>query len=112
MAHYCTHPIKEGSTVRERTIETRFVNEVKKHGGLALKWVSPGQSGVPDRIVLTPDGRTIFVELKAPGKQLRPLQVKWMQRLLGMNHKHYTIDSYEGIAQFIKDVFTSEVHPT
>lgn len=95
--------------MRESTLESRLVREVKKHGGLALKWVSPGQNGVPDRIVILPDGRVAFVEMKAPGKQLSPLQFRWRVILLGMNHKHYKIDSNEGIDEFIAEVFTNEV---
>ena len=58
----------------ERAIEQHFVAETKKRGGLALKFVSPGMDGVPDRIVLMPGGKMAFVELKAPGKAPRPLQ--------------------------------------
>ncbi len=50
--------------MKESTIEARLVREVKKRGGLCYKFVSPDNAGVPDRIVITPEGRTIFVELK------------------------------------------------
>ena len=59
--------------MRESTVEHRLVTEVKKRGGIALKFVSPGIDGVPDRLVLLPDGKFAFVEVKAPGKQLEPL---------------------------------------
>ena len=61
--------------MRERTIEQRLITETRKLDGLAMKFVSPGFDGVPDRIVLLPGGRMGFVELKAPGQKLRPLQV-------------------------------------
>lgn len=48
----------------ESAIERRLVREVTRRGGLCYKWVSPGISGVPDRIIITPEGRTIYVELK------------------------------------------------
>ena len=54
--------------MNEKDIESRFRKAVKDAGGLALKFVSPGYSGVPDRIVLMPRGMMCFVELKAPGK--------------------------------------------
>ena len=60
--------------LRESTIERKLVTEVKKRGGLAVKFVSPGLDGVPDRLVLFPGGVLAFVELKAPGKSLRTLQ--------------------------------------
>ena len=66
--------------MREREIERKFVSEVKRQGGLALKFVSPGYDGMPDRIALLPDGKFAFVELKAPGKYPRALQ-EGMQRV-------------------------------
>lgn len=92
--------------MRERAIENRFRNEVQKRGGRALKFTSPGNRGVPDRIVVLPEGGVVvFVELKAPGKQLEPLQVKWASVLRGMGHKVYAIDSQAGVDQFIAEVF-------
>ena len=58
----------------EKSIEKKLADAVKKRGGLAPKFVSPGLDGMPDRIVLMPGGRLAFVEVKAPGKKLRPLQ--------------------------------------
>ena len=45
-------------------------------GGIALKFTSPGMAGMPDRLVLLPEGKIYFVELKAPDMDLRPLQLK------------------------------------
>ena len=53
----------------ESTVERHLREEAKKRKGTALKFVSPGMNGVPDRIVLMPDGKMAFVELKAPGKK-------------------------------------------
>ena len=61
---------------RERDVEKKLVESVKRKGGLCPKFTSPGMDGVPDRIVLMPGGRIAFVELKAPGKRMRPLQVR------------------------------------
>ena len=58
--------------MRERFIERKFVEAVKKKGGFAPKFVSPGLDGMPDRIVLFPIGKIAFVELKAPGENMRP----------------------------------------
>ena len=60
--------------MREKYIEQKLVREVKKRGGLCEKWNS-GSSGWPDRIVLLPDGKIGFVEVKAPGEKPRKLQV-------------------------------------
>lgn len=62
--------------MKESMIEARLVREVKKRGGLCYKFISPDNAGVPDRIVITPDGRTIYVELKTLIGRLAKIQ-KW-----------------------------------
>lgn len=65
-------------TKLEKEIEKKLIDAVKGRGGLCLKWVCPGWSGVPDRIVLMPGGRIYFVELKRPKDgRLSALQRKW-----------------------------------
>lgn len=73
--------------MREATIEQRLVAGVKKAGGKAYKFTSPGHSGVPDRLVLLPGGRVIFVELKTEKGRLSPLQIETHNQLraLGMD---------------------------
>lgn len=61
-------------TITEKQVERNFVKAVKKAGGLAMKFVSPGRVGVPDRIVLFPGGRVVFAEIKRPGERLRKSQ--------------------------------------
>lgn len=90
--------------MRETSIEKYLVSEVKRIGGLAPKWVSPGNRGVQDRLVILPGGRTIFVETKAPGKPLEPLQEKWAKDLRKLGHKVYKIDSKGGVDKFISEV--------
>lgn len=90
--------------MRESTLERRLVREVERIGGLAPKWTSPGNRGVPDRLVILPGGRTVYVEMKAPGKPLHPLQAKWARTLRGMGHRVYKIDSDEDIDRFIQEV--------
>ncbi len=90
--------------MRETTLERRLVREVERIGGLAPKWISPGNRGVPDRIVILPGGGTVYVEMKAPGKPLAPLQEHWKRKLLKLGHRHYKIDSNEDIDRFIDEV--------
>jgi hypothetical protein len=92
--------------MRESAIEKRFVKEVEKRGGKAPKWVSPGNRGVPDRLVILPDGRTVYVEMKAPGKKLQPLQEKWARMLREMGHKVWKIDCLEDIEDFVMEEIT------
>lgn len=69
-------------TQLERDIERALVGMVKRHGGLCLKWVCPGWSGVPDRIILLPGGRILFAETKRPkGGEVRKLQDWWHRTL-------------------------------
>jgi hypothetical protein len=90
--------------MRESALERKLVDAVKAIGGVAPKWTSPGSAGVPDRIVILPKGKTYYVEMKAPGKPLQPLQAYWAKKLSTLGHKVYRIDSIEGIEQFIMEV--------
>ena len=65
----------------EKDVEKRLIKPVRQLGGLCLKFITPGFTGVPDRIILLPGGRVLFVETKAPGKVERPRQ-KYVQGLL------------------------------
>ena len=75
--------------LRECVIEKALVKEAKSRGGMAVKFVSPGFDGVPDRLVLLPGGKCAFVELKAPGKKLRPLQAKRKHQLEALGFSVY-----------------------
>ncbi|MBG6240455.1 MAG: VRR-NUC domain-containing protein [Candidatus Symbiopectobacterium sp. Clec_Harlan] len=85
--------------IRESTIEKHLVAEVKKAGGIAYKFVSPGRHAVPDRIVLLPGGRLVFVECKAPGKAPRADQQREHARLRALGFTVVVLDSknMEGI---------------
>ncbi len=88
----------------ERAVERRLVLEAKRRGGLALKFVSPGTDGVPDRIVLLPRGKLAFVELKAPGKTLRPLQVRRKEQLEALGFSVYCVDGVEQIGGILDEI--------
>lgn len=90
--------------MRESYIEKKLRCEVERLGGKVPKWISPGNRGVPDRLVILPGGRTIYVETKAPGKPLEPLQEKWAKTLKKLGHKVYKIDSIEDVDRFIQEV--------
>ena len=91
----------------EKQIEQKLVNAVKAKGGLAPKFVSPGFDGVPDRIVLLPRGRIAFVELKAKGRKMRPLQVRRKRQLESLGFSVYCIDSPEQIGGIIDEIQAS-----
>ncbi|HHV04827.1 MAG TPA: VRR-NUC domain-containing protein [Bacteroidales bacterium] len=96
--------------MREQQIEIRLKEEVERAGGLALKFISPGTAGVPDRIVLLPGKGIYFVELKAPGERLRALQLKRKKQLEDLGFKVYVIDSIQAVSAFMREVMPSEVH--
>lgn len=90
--------------MRERTIEQKLLTETKKRGGLALKFVSPSFSGMPDRLVLMPDGRMGFVEVKAPGKKPRALQKSRHALLRGMGYKVFVLDDMKDIPKILDEI--------
>ncbi len=91
--------------INEGMLERRLKNEVEKNGGMALKFISPSMAGLPDRIILIPGGKAIFVEMKAPGKKLRPLQVKRKSQIEALGFTVHCIDSIAKINAFIKEAF-------
>ena len=87
--------------MRERDIERKLVVETVRRRGVALKFVSPGCVGVPDRIVMLPDGKIGFVELKTPGKKPRTIQVRRIQQMRKMGFKVFVIDGVEQIGSVL-----------
>ena len=90
--------------MREKEIEQKFTLMVKRAGGLALKFVSPGMSGMPDRIVLLPGGHMAFVEVKAPGKVPRPLQTARHRILCELGFKVYVLDDTGQIGGILDEI--------
>lgn len=93
--------------MREKDIEQKLVKAVKQIGGMCLKFTSPGFDGVPDRLVLLPLGRMAFVELKAPGKEPRPLQLRRIQELSRLDFHCYVVDNEEMIGGIIDAIQAS-----
>ena len=90
----------------ESEIEAYLVKSVKNKNGLCMKWTSPGNAGVPDRIVIVPGGDVYFVELKAEEKRdnLSPLQKNFIQKLENLNCKVRVIASFQEVDEFIEEV--------
>ena len=93
--------------MREKTVEAKLVKAVKDAGGIAPKFVSPGLAGVPDRLVLFPGGKCAFIELMAPGKTPRPLQVRRKRQLEKLGFLVYCVDRPEQIGGIIREIQSS-----
>lgn len=88
--------------MREKDIEKILVGEVKKLGGRAYKWVSPGNDGVPDRIVILPNRPPVFVELKSETGRLSALQQVQIKRLRELGQAVFVVKGIDGLSQFFQ----------
>lgn len=95
--------------MRESEIEKVLTTEVKKLGGRAYKWVSPGNDGVPDRIVILPGRAPIFVELKSDTGRLSALQSVQMRRLQELGQQVIVIKGATGLCKFFYELGYCEV---
>lgn len=82
----------------ERDIEKKLRKLVEKYDGLCLKWICPGWSGVPDRIVLLPGGTVLFIETKRPNNgRISELQTWWARRLQRLGFWHLFVHDKEDL---------------
>ena len=93
--------------MREKLIEQQLIKSVKDIGGIALKIVSPGFDGMPDRLILLPNRKVAFVEVKAPGKTLRPLQEKRKRQLEALGFLVFCLDHIEQIGGILREIHAS-----
>ena len=90
--------------MHEKLIEQKLIRAVKAAGGIALKFVSPGYDGMPDRLVLLPDGKIAFVEVKAHGMKPRPLQIRRHVLLRRLGFVVYVLDDERQIQPVLIEV--------
>lgn len=105
LAHLQINGLMEDKYVRKN--DRKEIDSVKKAGGIAPKFVSPSFAGMPDRLILLPDGKFAFAELKAPGESPRPLQKARHRLLRSLGFRVYVIDSIEQIGGMIDELRTS-----
>ncbi len=89
---------------KEQLIEQKLVKAVKIRGGLALKLVSPGFDGLPDRLLLLAKAKIGFVEVKAPGKKPRKLQKARLRKLQELGFLTYVLDDEKQIGGIIDEI--------
>ena len=85
----------------EKVLERKLCKRVKELGGHAYKFVSPNQRGVPDRLCILPNGKTVFVELKTTGKKPTKLQELCMSELRELGQICEVVDSSEKLNNLI-----------
>ena len=90
--------------MREKIIEQKLIKAAKAMGGIAPKFTSPGFDGMPDRLILLPNGKMAFAELKAPGKKPRPLQAARHNLLRRLGFKVYVIGGAEQIGSVLDEI--------
>ena len=89
--------------MKEKEIEKILRDRVKRLGGRAYKWVSPGNAGVPDRIVILPGRAPVFVELKTDSGRLTALQRMQIKRLLDLGQDVAVVKGMDGLEQFFRE---------
>lgn len=94
--------------MQEKRLEKMLREKIKTVGGLALKFTSPGYTGVPDRIILLPGGKHYFVELKSSGQKLRHRQVCVKKQFEKLGHEVYVIDSKDTLYAFLEEVTNAD----
>ena len=90
--------------MNEKLIEKKLREEVKKLGGIALKFSSQTYTGMPDRIVLMPGGKISFAEIKSTGKKPTKLQALQISKLIELGFIVRVIDSKETLTDFLEEI--------
>ncbi|MDD2497866.1 MAG: VRR-NUC domain-containing protein [Desulfitobacteriaceae bacterium] len=93
--------------MREKLIEQKLIRAVKAAGGVAVKFVSPGYDGMPDRLVLLPGGKMAFVEVKAHGMKPRPLQIRRHVLIRHLGFLVYVLDDERQIGGILDEIRTA-----
>lgn len=87
--------------MREKEIEALLRDGVKRLGGIAYKFTSPGNSGVPDRLVVFRGRAPIFVELKTKAGRLTELQEVQIERLRSLGQEVRVLYGKDDVLKFL-----------
>jgi len=98
--------------MKESKIEAKLVRMVRARGGLCYKFVSPGNPGVPDRLVVLPGGRVVFVELKTEVGRLASIQKWQLEQLRKRGVEVRVLKGLDEVERFVEEVMPDEVHST
>lgn len=90
----------------EASLEGYFRKKVRLVGGRTEK-LAPTTKGMPDRLVLLPEGRLYLVELKIDSGRLSPAQVVWHSRAAELGTEVHVVTGRAGVDAWIREVFAS-----
>ena len=96
--------VKGRKHLTQEEIERRMGEMLSRRGCLYYKFESPGNPGVPDRIVITPEGRIVFVELKTAIGRLRNLQRYQIERMQAHGAEVCTVRGWDEAKTFVEEV--------
>lgn len=92
----------------ESQLEEKFCKKIKKIGGMALKFMSPGRAGVPDRIILMPGGKIYFVEMKSSNGPVNPIQEYIFEKFEELGFKVHILNSENSVKKFLEKIERKE----
>ena len=101
--------MKNVTVESEKVIERKLVEAVKANGGMCIKLLCDNLLGLPDRMVLMPHSKIVFVELKTTGQKPRRIQVFMHNKLRNLGFRVEVIDTIEGVNNFINSIKWQEV---
>ena len=96
----------------EKYLEKKLREEIKLRGGIALKFTSPYVTGIPDRIVLMPNGKIYFIELKSKSKKPTEIQKHMIEKISNLSFYVKVIDDINNLNSFLEfiDLEQHEIH--
>ncbi len=95
--------------MNEKQIEAKLVQGVRANGGLCFKFISPGNAGVPDRIIIAPGGRVYFVELKTERGRPSEIQKRVMREMQKRGADVRLVKGLIAVEQFLEEMFSAKV---
>ncbi len=84
---------------RESSVEKEICDYARELGYDTMKFTSPGRRGVPDRALISPQGKVAFIEVKRPGGKLSPLQERELRKL---REKNVSAEWFDNAREAIK----------
>jgi Holliday junction resolvase len=94
----------------EKQVEQKLREGIKKLGGIAYKFTSPGNVGVPDRIIILPGGEIYFIEVKTEIGKLSKLQRSQLKKITQLGAKAFTLYGIDDVNGFLRDCAAEEPH--